>query len=158
IQRASDETYPFKQDSNFWYLTGIDQPNAVLVMDKTKEYLIAPELSHYQEVFDGGLTELEYAQISGIDTIYSGSEGWKKLETRLKRVKHVATVAAPPSFIETYGMYTSPARANLISRIKASNLSIELLDLSQHMHRLRMVKQPAELQALQSAIDATTKA
>jgi hypothetical protein len=55
FQRAADETYRFRQESNFWYLTGIDEPNLVLVMDKTREYLILPELSHAREMFDGFL-------------------------------------------------------------------------------------------------------
>ena len=36
LQRGSDEAFPFQQDSNFWYLTGIDHPDIVLVMDKAK--------------------------------------------------------------------------------------------------------------------------
>lgn len=157
-QMSTDATYPFKQDSNFWYLTGIDEPNFVLVMDKNKEYIIAPELSHYQEVFDGGLDVEQIQNTTGVDVILSGKDGWKQLESRLKRVKHVATIAAPPAFVQTYGMYTSPARATLIKRVKKINPSAEMLDLSQHMQRMRMVKQPIEIQTIQAAVDATAAA
>lgn len=30
--RSKDTTYPFRQDSDFWYLTGFDEPEAVLVL------------------------------------------------------------------------------------------------------------------------------
>ena len=36
VQKNADETLEFSQDSNFWYLTGIDEPNLILVMDKNK--------------------------------------------------------------------------------------------------------------------------
>ena len=42
MQRGADCSYPFSQDANFWYLTGIDEPDVTLVMDKDKEYLIVP--------------------------------------------------------------------------------------------------------------------
>jgi len=42
LQRSGDSTFPFAQDANFWYLTGIDEPDILLVMDRDKEYLIVP--------------------------------------------------------------------------------------------------------------------
>jgi Xaa-Pro aminopeptidase len=52
-------------------------------------------------------------------------------------------------------MYTNPARRRLITRIREINPHADLLDLRQHLSRMRMVKQPIELQALQRAIDIT---
>ena len=155
LQRATSETFPFKQDGSFWYLTGIDEPNILLVMDRSKEYLIVPELSDYQEKFDGELNGAEMAARSGVDEVLTGKEGWKQLATRLKKVKHIATIAAGPAFVDTYGMYTNPARAQLIRRLKKYNANLELLDLSQHLQRLRMVKQPQEIRAITVAIAAT---
>ncbi|MET1033191.1 MAG: aminopeptidase P N-terminal domain-containing protein, partial [Candidatus Saccharimonadales bacterium] len=42
MQQGSDESYPFHQDRSFLYLTGINDPGVILVMDKGKEYLIVP--------------------------------------------------------------------------------------------------------------------
>src|SRR6185503_8390412 len=81
--------------------------------------------------------------------------GWRQLKSRLKRSKHVATLAAAPAYVEAHGLYTNPARARLAQQIKEVNSSIELLDLSQHLARLRSVKQPVELAAIQAAIDIT---
>ncbi len=158
LQRATSMTYPFQQDGSFWYLTGLDEPDLVLVMDKNKEYLILPELSQYQEVFDGGLNPDVLSKISGVETVVGHKDGWRQLKTRLNRVKHVATVAAPPSFVDVYGMYTNPARAELIKQLKNLNPNLEPLDLAQHLQRLRMVKQPAELAAITGAINATIHA
>ncbi|HSW36827.1 MAG TPA: Xaa-Pro aminopeptidase [Candidatus Saccharimonadales bacterium] len=158
LQRGGDSAYAFKQDANFWYLTGIDEPDILLVMDKDKEYLIVPSREDSRQAFDGTLDPEMLKRRSGISLIMNDKEGWKQLASRLKRVKHVATVKAPPSYIERHGMYTNPARAALIQKLKAENDNLELLDLTGHFSRLRMVKQPLELSAIQAAINATIAA
>jgi Xaa-Pro aminopeptidase len=155
LQRGGDSTFPFQQDASFWYLTGLNQPDVLLVMDKDKEYLIVPELSDYQNIFDGRIDTAEFTRQSGIQTILSAKDGWKQLSARLKKVKHIATLAASPQYVETYGLYTNPARRQLIKKLKAENDELELLDLREHLSRLRMIKQPIELDALQQAIDTT---
>jgi Xaa-Pro aminopeptidase len=158
LQKSNDETFPYRQDANFWYLTGIDAPNITLVLDKDKEYLIVPELSDYQHIFDGSTTDETMSQLSGVKTILHDSEGWKQLGGRIKRVKHVATLAASPAFVETYGMYTNPARARLIRKLQAINPAIEVLDLREHLARMRVVKQPPEIVAITQAVNITCKA
>ena len=155
LQKASDEPYAFHQDRSFWYLTGIDEPDIALVMDKGREYLIVPERTATRIAFDGDI-DLELAmRTSGIKEILNEKDGWKQLGARLKKVQHVATLAANPKYIEIFGLYANPARAELIRRIKEVNSNIELLDLRQHLSRMRMIKQPQELLALQWAIDVT---
>ena len=156
VQKGIDETF-FRQDGNFFYLTGLLDPELVLVIDKEKEYLILPERSQYLEDFHGASDTERYTNTSGIATIYDAKTGWKKLGSRLKKVKHVATLATPPEYIEVYGFYANPARANLVKRMKTHNEALELLDLRQHFAVMRMVKQPVELEAIQSAIRATEK-
>ncbi|MEO8784984.1 MAG: aminopeptidase P N-terminal domain-containing protein, partial [Candidatus Saccharimonadales bacterium] len=34
LQLNSDVTFTFRQDSSFWYLTGINDPGVILVMDR----------------------------------------------------------------------------------------------------------------------------
>lgn len=155
LQRSRDEAYPFRQDSNFWYLTGCDDHDVILVMDKAREYLIVPKRDATIETFDGAIDVATLASKSGIKEILNEKEGWKLLEARLKKVQHVATLAANPPYMDFYGMYANPARARLIRRIKKAHADIELLDLSQHLSRMRMIKQPAELLALRQAMDIT---
>lgn len=155
LQRGGDSTFPFEQDASFWYLTGINEPDVVLVMDKDKEYLIVPPREDVRAAFDGTINDTELSRRSGVELVFSETEGWKQLENRLKRAKHVATVAASPAYIERYGMYTNPARRQLIKRLKAANDTLQLLDVTMHLVRMRMVKQPVELAAIQSAIDIT---
>jgi Xaa-Pro aminopeptidase len=155
LQRGGDSTYGFAQDANFWYLTGIDEPDITLVMDRDKEYLIVPGRSASRRAFDGVPDEEALTRRSGIRTIYNDKAGWEQLAGRLRKVKHAATLSVPPAYVEHYGMYTNPARAALVTRLKASKDGLELLDLSPHLVRLRMIKQPAELAAITKAINIT---
>lgn len=156
MQRGSDSTFAFSQDASFWYLTGIDAPDILLVMERDKEYLIVPGRSASREAFDGAIDVEDLQHRSGIQTIYGSDEGWGQLAGRIKKVKHVATLAAPPTYVESHGLYTNPARAALVQRLKGIKSELELLDLSMHLARMRMVKQPAELNAIQAAIDITS--
>ena len=155
LQRGGDSTYAFSQDASFWYLTGINEPDITLVIDRDKEYLIVPGRSTRREAFDGKVEDSELSHSSGIQTVLSDKEGWERLGSRLKKVKHVATLAASPAYVELYGLYTNPARATLAARLKEYSPHLELLDLSPHLTRMRMIKQAPELAAIQAAIDIT---
>ena len=45
VTRSRDTDYPFRQDSDFWYLTGFDHPNAIAVLrtDGGPEYTLYVE-------------------------------------------------------------------------------------------------------------------
>ena len=46
FQRSGDQDYPFSVNRNFYYLTGINQDNVILILVKSingiKEYLLIP--------------------------------------------------------------------------------------------------------------------
>lgn len=155
LQHAGDSTYPFKQDSNFWYLTGVNEPDVVLVMDKNKEYLIVPSREGVRKAFDGDIDIIKLASVSGIAEVVDEATGWKRLQSRLKKVKSLATVSAPPVYAEVFGFYTNPARTTLINKLRDINPGAEMLDLRQHLAVMRMTKQPPELAAIKSAIKIT---
>ena len=157
LQRGGDSTFAFAQDANFWYLTGIDEPDILLMMDRDTEYLVVPKRSASREAFDGAVAAESLVQRSGIQAVYDDKAGWEKLAGRLKKVKHIATLAIPPAYVEHYGLYTNPARAALVQRLRETKPGLELLDVSPHLTRLRMIKQPLELAAIQAAIDITIK-
>ena len=71
--------YPYRQDSNFFYLTGIEQPESILVMlpgNKTrKEFLFIRPRDAVREHWEGhSLTTDEAVQLSGIDTVYQTTD------------------------------------------------------------------------------------
>lgn len=157
VQKTADEAFSFRQDSSFWYLTGIDEPDVVLVMDKGREYLIVPDRGDWVETSEGVLDLAELSRRSGVETIVSQKDGWKQLTARIKKVRHVATLSANPPYMDGYSMYANPARAMLIKRLKEMNSELELLDLRKHLMRMRMVKQPIEIEALRKSVDITVE-
>jgi len=157
LQQSTDSTFPFKQDGNFWYLTGVNEPDVILVLDKDKEYLILPEQSDYQRHFNGEYDVKKLASISGIRQVLSQQEGNKLLQQVIIKTKEVATLTPSPHYIAEMGFYTNPSRQALNTRIHELNNKVELLDLRKHFGQMRMVKQPQEIEAIQSAIDITIK-
>jgi Xaa-Pro aminopeptidase len=157
LQRGGDSSYKFSQDASFWYLTGIDEPDITLVMDRDNEFLIVPGREQIREAFDGAVSVDDLKRRSGIAGIYDDTAGWEQIEKRFKKVRHVATLAVLPPYIERYGIYVNPGRAALVQRLKTTKPGLELLDISAHISRLRTIKQPEELAAIQAAIDITVK-
>lgn len=158
LQRNSDVSYPFRQDSNFWYLTGVTVQESVLVMTGTDEFLIIPDLSPIDEVMGTPHDFRVLAKRSGIDQVIQATPGWKQLEKLVKAASRVATPQAPDPYSQNYGFYTNPARRTLIERLKGFNPSLATSDLRQPLLEMRTIKQPAELAAIQSAIDITGQA
>ena len=157
LQKSADSTYPFTQDSNFWYLTGISEPNLILVLDGSKEYIIAPEEDPVRSLFDGALDRESLAEQSGITQWYGHGEGWDRLNRRVKKVKHVATLQPAPAYIASIGMFTNPARAGLVARVREANSDVELIDLRGQLATMRSVKQPEELDMMRRAIKQTAR-
>jgi Xaa-Pro aminopeptidase len=157
LQRSADTSFGFRQDSSFWYLTGCNEPDIILVLDKDKEYFIVPERSHTREVFDGAINDHELKKISGVTEVLDYKTGWKRLQARLKRVKHVATLLPGPAYVQSLGLYVNPARAHLVTELTSHNQTLEFIDIRKQLAGLRMVKQEIELAAIQKAIDITTK-
>lgn len=155
LQRGADSTYKFAQDANFWYLTGIDEPDVVLVIDDREEYLIMPEQSTYQKTFDGIAAEQELAETSGITQIYENRKGWRRLGGQLKKAGKVAMVAPPPAYVKIFGMYANPARAALLKKVKGYRRGLKIENATEHLARQRMIKQPEEVAAIQAAVDIT---
>lgn len=155
MQKSADTAFPFRQDSNFWYLTGVNEPSAVLVIDHKETYLIMPEMSDYQTFFDGQASKTELSSISGITEIHDEKTGWQKLARLIKKAGQVYSLTPPPDFLDIYGIYTNPTRKHVVERMQAILPELMVLEARQHLAGLRMVKQPNELKALQAAIDLT---
>lgn len=60
-RHETDYEYPFRQESNFWYLTGVNEPDCALLLDlKTEEYhLFVPKRDSQYAVWHGYVKSLE---------------------------------------------------------------------------------------------------
>lgn len=157
LQRGADSSYAFSQDANFWYLTGIDEPDITLVVDGDDTFLIVPARDMSRATFDGSIDEKQLAERSGVTKIVDEVTGWKHLGAILEKSSRVATPAAAPNYLQQYGMYANPSRARLIEQMQQHVPELTVIDIRADLAHMRMYKQAPELLALQRAIDITAE-
>ncbi len=157
MQRNLDNTYAFRQESNFWYLCGIEKPDCILVLSEIKgkqeTFVILPQRDAIEEFFDGAIDGAELAKISGIKTILPQREGWQKLGELLQ--KHAAVGVLKPMQQRHFNIAMNPARAQLIAKMKRRARNLKIEDVRAALSQMRMIKQPVEIKAIQKAIDIT---
>lgn len=156
VQRAGDSGFPFRQDSNFWYLTGLQLPDAVLVMTPKTEYIILPERNPILDYFDGKIDEEEIKAISGVENILNNHQGWEQLIKLAQKYKNIGTCLYK-GFDARNAIYINPSKPRLISRLKKLTPKTNLIEIRPYLTKQRMVKQPAEIDAVQEAINITLK-
>lgn len=149
IERSGDTTFPFCQDSSFWYLTGIREPDFTLIIDSGKPALVLPEREPSRDLWEGKIDIKSLAKQSGIEKFISKAE----LSRRIKSAKKIARPAPLRSYIKSSGFFTNPARTELEKLLKAAKA--KPIDIRLDIARLRQVKQPIELEAIQKAVDIT---
>ena len=154
VLKSADLSYDFKQDSNFWYLTGISEPDFILVISKKEIFLIKPKLTLYQEIFESIPNDKELSLKSGITLILDNKEGLKKLKNEVAISSSVAIILEKKSYLYTTLIVASNNKRlkNYISRI---NPKIEIRDLIAHLSQLRMIKSKQEIKTIARAVQIT---
>lgn len=158
LQSNTDEAYPFRQDSNFWYLTGIDEPEYILVLSQKQTYVIMPRRPVHADLWEGAINIDQLKTTSGINTFLSPREGWRVLNELLAKVKQVHSVPAPNPYVLHYQFFTNPARHRLLGKLRRLHPEVTITDLRPQLATLRCIKQTVELEAIQHAIDITGQA
>lgn len=150
-----DDAHEFKQEGNFWYLTGLNEPDAILVIDQADEYLILPKRSERYLFFSGSADRDLIKKTSGIKQIYEEKLGWERLSKAVKNNKQLATIVPSREYDFNYDIYTNPASRRLLRKIKAKNKDIKIEDCRMSIARLREIKTPEEVAAIKEAINQT---
>ncbi len=153
MQRSGDNPYPFHQDGNFWYLTGIIEPNLVLVIDtKNNVDLIAvPNESAEDRTFNGTIDTNEFEEISGVTRYISYDEG-RAMHKYFDQYEKVYMNLAK----KREGIVINGLRNSLYEEVKGSTKSLS--DIRPSLDNLRMIKQPQEIEAIKKAILITKEA
>ncbi len=152
MQRSLDQAFAFEQEPNFWYLTGVERPDWLLIVDidERREWLVAPYVAKVHQIFDGSLNPEEARDISGIKQIISKREGDKLLKELLSRKKTAFTLT--PADLKFYGFHPNPAQQKLVRKLRG----VRVEDIRLALTRQRARKQPLEIEALQRAINVTS--
>ncbi len=156
LQKSADQAYPFRQDSNFWYLTGLNEPDLILFKSSQVEFLIVPS-SYMAEInFEEEIDRNELTKISGIKEVLNSRAGWEKIAAHIHNRTTVATIMPSPVRLEHYSMYVNPARRQLYKSLKRNFRGAKFIDARLELARQRMIKQPIEIKLIEKATDITT--
>lgn len=157
LQRSNDAAFQFEQEANFWWLTGIDAPDWQLIIDGTrkKSWLVAPDIDEVHQVFDGSLSAEDARAISGVDAVLTRSEAEERLAELGRQHKAVFTLGDDP-MASHYDFSRNPAPDNLKRRL--ARCFSEVRSVRLELARLRAIKQPEEIAAMEEAIGVTIDA
>lgn len=142
-RRNNDCTYPFRQDSYFWYLTGFNEPNAALLLLKTeqaeKAIIFLRPRDPLLETWNGRRLGVERApQQLNVNEAYSIEEFATILPKILKNLTALYYVPE----IHTWG-------DKLVTESAVS--FNEILDWRPMLSEMRLIKSPNEIRLMQQA-------
>lgn len=157
MQRSNDVAATFEQEANFWWLTGIDAPNWLVIIDGTrrKSWLVAPEISNIYALFDGGLSFEDAKNISGVDDILTRDAAGSMLRDLAKKHSVVFTLGDMPH-AEYYNFVFNPTPKKLYDQLERTFTSVR--DCRKELALLRAIKDPREIIAMKKAINLTVDA
>ena len=149
VLRNRDTEYPFRQSSDFWYLTGFTEPDAVLIIGPGQpDRLFVRPKNLDQEVWTGGrLGPHRVKDKLGID------EGLPldSLESELNQLlAQISWIEYPFNCTHSTKLVDQAMNA-LGSRSRRQNLLSHRVDLSRNLHQARLIKSAEELDLMREA-------
>ena len=157
LQRSGDTAFHFEQEANFWWLTGIDTPDWLLIVDgvRRRSWLVAPEKSSAHQIFDGSLDPEIAKKISGVDEVVSTDEGQRILRDQAKKHPVVYGLGDAP-YVEYVDFALNPAPKKLYEQLERTFRSVQ--SCRKELAKLRAIKSPEELRAITKAVGVTIAA
>jgi Xaa-Pro aminopeptidase len=167
--RTNDINYPYHQDPDFYYFTGIKKENAMLLLFKQpirlegkwyREILFIEDKDVKKEMWTGTMLSAEEAsEISGVGAVWSNT-AFKPLQLDWDQIQHV--FANRHLFIEGDDLTHPGDLMSLINHFYKKCERAErpvLVDEGEDLFAyLRQKKSPEELKMIQRAVDITCEA
>jgi Xaa-Pro aminopeptidase len=157
----ADGTLGFKQNSDLYYLTGIQQEESMLVIcpdfpdKKYREVLFLREPNELMEKWEGHkLTKAEAKEISGIETVMWLS-GFEKLFHHMMTMGRVENVYLNTNEHYRAEVLVESRDARFIEWCKKTYPLHTYNRVAPLMSDLRRIKQPREIELMQQACDIT---
>jgi Xaa-Pro aminopeptidase len=158
--RNNDVHHPYRQDSDFFYLSGLDEPESVLVLtvgEQRSLTLFVRTRNKDREIWDGPRAGVEGAATRfGADHAYPIEELAKRLPELLKGHERLyyrfGTHAEHDSCL-----IAALVRARAISR-RSGGAPTQIIDTSAVLHEQRRRKGPDEIAKMRRAVEITREA
>jgi Xaa-Pro aminopeptidase len=160
LRRNSDIEYQFRQNSDFHYLTGFDEPEAVFVLVPGREHgeciLFCQERDASREQWHGNITGPERAmQLYGIDDAFPISDIDDILPGLIEGKSKL--YYAMGSHAEFDGRIIAWVNRISTSQHSGTRPPGEFVQLDQYLHELRLFKSAQEVAVLKRAAEITAK-
>ena len=155
----SDGTMPFKQNSDLFWLSGVDQEESVLAIVKNnnqvEEMLFLKETNEHIAIWEGAKLDKELAQKnSGVEKIYWLNQMDEVLNINIEKANKVYLNknihSRSTSEVETRD---DRFRKTLTKRHPKK----EIVEVAPIMHELRFIKSEIEIELMKHACDITEK-
>ncbi len=160
VLRNGDSCYPFRQDSDFWYLTGFDEPEAVLVLvpgrESGEQILFLRESDPERERWDGprlGLAgAIEQLGMEDAFPVHDLDDILPGLMEGCERLYHL--VGKDPAFDQRVLGWRNRLRA----RSKGQKGPGEIVSLEHLLHEQRLIKSSEEVRCMRRAAGVAAQA
>jgi Xaa-Pro aminopeptidase len=160
VTRSADTEFPFRQDSDFWYLTGFDHPDAIAVLS-TREgpdfTLFVQPRDPAAETWTGYRPGVEGAVSDyGADLAYPRTELMEKLPELLRGADRLYHVLGRDAEIDdrVISIQEEIRRQSRGGILPAR----EIIDPRIEIHEMRLFKSDAEIALMQRAADISLEA
>lgn len=161
ITRNGDAVYPFRQNSDFYYLTGFNEPDAVLVLSpkrKNGEYILFNRVrDRAHEIWDG-----PRAGQAGARKTFLADQSFpiEELEAMLPalilgRESIHYPIGRNEKFDQLIIRAMNKVRAQVRSGVAAP---MALVDITPSLHEMRLFKSNEEIALMQKAVDISGRA
>ncbi|MBA5249300.1 MAG: M24 family metallopeptidase, partial [Gammaproteobacteria bacterium] len=142
--RNGDVYYPFRPHSDFWYLTGFSEPEAVAVFSREDYTIFLREKDQQREIWDGERLGVDAAPES-LKTTQAYPIG--VLKTQLPQLIEGASV-----------VYYDFKPCALDDTIMECLATTQTQSLSEYLHEMRVIKEEGEIALMQKAADISVVA
>ncbi len=149
--KSLDESYPFAVDRNFFYLTGIQRDNMILVVKKshagqvTQALYIQPYDEYLAKWVGGRMKAEEATAISGIDTVCDLTDFPAHLNSLVERSRGLGTLQVWLDLWRYQEDQADTPAHTLAKRLQARYPAVQIQDIYGIMAALRSRKDPWEL-------------
>lgn len=158
---SADTTMPFNQHRDILFLSGVDQEESILVLfpnaveEKNREVLFLRETNEHIAVWEGEkLTKEKAFEISGIKTVYWLNQ-FDKIFFELMTQAELIYFNTNEHYRQSVETQTREDR--FIQKTKTQFPAHQWAKSNPILQRLRSVKDPVEIAAIQTACDITEK-
>jgi len=162
--RNHDVDYPFRQESNFYYLSGFDEPGSWLVLapqsegsKKYKTILFVQERDKTRELWEGERYGVDRAiSVFGADEAYLTKDFEKKLPDLLLGVEEIFYRTGFNEAVDRMVLAHNRRSMEMMGRTGRGMASIH--DWKRVLGELRLYKAPEEIENLRAAGKASAEA